>query len=115
MRRSGLAPVAAQLAVPVALGLLFGGVLAYQAGSSNNLVHPVPQGAVATPTPSFAKPSTSPRGAVAVPTPSFIKPPASTANDGCGVIAAASPLSARRLATLYELTGGVTPAGPGCA
>jgi len=59
MRRSGLVPVAAQLAVPVALGLLVGGVLAYQAGSSNNLVHPVPLGAVATPTPSFGKPGPS--------------------------------------------------------
>jgi hypothetical protein len=60
MRRSGLVPVAAQLAVPVALGLLVGGVLAYQAGSSNNLVHPVPLGAVATPTPSFGKPGPTP-------------------------------------------------------
>jgi hypothetical protein len=55
-----LVPVAAQLAVPVALGLLVGGVLAYQAGSSNNLVHPVPLGAVATPTPSFGKPGPTP-------------------------------------------------------
>lgn len=57
MRKRGLAPVAAQLAAPVALGLLIGGVLSYQAGSSNNAVLPVPLGAVATPTPSFVKPS----------------------------------------------------------
>jgi hypothetical protein len=76
MQRSGWVPVAAQLAVPVLLGLLFGGVLAYQAGSSNNLVHPVPQGAVVTPTPSWVKPSAAPTGAVEMPTPSWIKPPA---------------------------------------
>jgi xanthine/uracil permease len=55
--RSGWARVAAQLAVPVVLGLLIGGVLAYQAGSTNNAIQPVPLGAVPTPTPSFARPS----------------------------------------------------------
>ena len=124
MQRSGLAPVAAQLAAPVALGLLIGGVLAYQAGSSNNMVHPVPLGAVATPTPSFGKPS-APHGAVEIPTPSWIKPPASTTpaaittvNGHCGVIVPANPLSGRRLATPYQLTqltGGMRPAEPGCA
>jgi hypothetical protein len=124
MQRSGVAPVAAQLAAPVALGLLIGGVLAYQAGSSNDMVHPVPLGAVATPTPSFGQPS-APHGAVEIPTPSWIKPPASTpnpaaittANGNCGIIVPANPLSARRLATLYQLTqltGGMTPAEPGC-
>jgi hypothetical protein len=57
LRRGGLAPVLAQLVVPVLLGLLFGGVLAYQAGSTNNAVHPVPLGAVPSPTPSFGKPA----------------------------------------------------------
>ena len=52
-QRSGWTRVAAQLTVPVVLGLLVGGVLAFQAGSSNNMVHPVPLGAVATPTPSW--------------------------------------------------------------
>jgi len=59
MRRSGWARVAAQLIAPVALGLLIGGVLAYQAGSTNDVVHPVPLGAVPSPTPSFAKPPAS--------------------------------------------------------
>jgi hypothetical protein len=76
-RETDLAPVAAQLAVPVALGLLIGGVLAYQAGSSNNAVIPRPLGAVATATPSWVKPSAEPRGAVEPPTPSWIRPPAS--------------------------------------
>ena len=73
MRRSGWARVAAQLAVPVALGLLVGGVLAFQAGSSNNMVHTVPLGAVATPTPSWGTHSGLP-GTV---TPGWIKPSAS--------------------------------------
>ena len=73
MHRSGLAPVAAQLAAPVALGLLIGGVLAYQAGSTNNPVQPVPLGAVATPTPSFGK-ATVPAPA---PSPHWLTPPAS--------------------------------------
>ena len=77
VQRSGLAPVAAQLVVPVALGLLIGGVLAYQAGSSNDMVHPVPLGAVATPTPSWVKNPASLRPAT-FPTPGWIKPSTST-------------------------------------
>jgi hypothetical protein len=124
LRRSGLAPVAVQLAVPVALGLLIGGVLAYQAGSSNNMVIPRPLGAVATPTPSFGQPS-APHGAVEPPSPGWIKPsPSTTAattrttttttttNFNCVVIVPANPPNARR--TLSQLTGGMTPAGSGC-
>ena len=72
--RSGWGRVAAQLAVPVTFGLLVGGVLAFQAGSSNNMVRPVPLGAVATPTPSWGSSS----GAVipAAPSPGWIKPSA---------------------------------------
>ena len=78
MKRSGLAPVAAQLAAPVALGLLIGGVLAYQAGSTNNMVQPVPLGAVATPTPHFVKPTAMPRGAVEPTKPGWMTPSVST-------------------------------------
>jgi hypothetical protein len=76
-QRSGFARVAAQLAAPVALGLLIGGVLAYQAGSTNNAIQPVPLGAVPTPTPSFGKPSSPATGAVAPPSPGWLRPPAS--------------------------------------
>ena len=83
MRRRGLGPVAAQLAVPVALGLLIGGVLAYQAGSTNNMVQPVPLGAVPTPTPSFGKPpasiATLPSGHRLTP-PASLTPPTATAS-----------------------------------
>lgn len=57
IRRSGWARVVAQLAVPVVLGILIGGVLAYQAGSSNNAVIPTPLGAVPSPTPAYVNPS----------------------------------------------------------
>jgi len=68
MRRSGWATVAAQLAVPVALGLLIGGVLAFQAGSSNS-VYRLPLGAVPTPSPSWVKPSAATAPVAPTPTP----------------------------------------------
>jgi hypothetical protein len=111
-QRSGLAPVAAQLAAPVTLGLLIGGVLAYQAGSTNNAVQPVPLGAVATPTPSFGKPSASTATASTAPMPT---PAATTTTNGnCGFIVPGNPLSARQLAALYQLTDGMTWAQSGC-
>lgn len=87
MRRSGWVPVAAQLAAPVVLGLLIGGVLAFQAGSSNNAVIPRPLGAVATPTPSFVKPASVPTRAVPLPSGHFITPPASPAPSAAGASA----------------------------
>jgi xanthine/uracil permease len=103
MKRSGLAPVAAQLAVPVVLGLLVGGVLAYQAGSTNDAVQPVPLGAVPSPTPSWVKPSasTATASAASTPTPAAI----TTTNGNYGIIVPVNPLSTRRLAILYQLTG----------
>jgi xanthine/uracil permease len=101
--RSGLAPVAAQLAVPVVLGLLVGGVLAYQAGSTNNAVQPVPLGAVPTPTPSFGEPSasTATAPATAAPSPAAI----TTITGQRGIVVPVNPLSARRIAALHQLTG----------
>ena len=43
--------IAGQLAVPVALGLVIGLVLAFQAGSSNSGVDQVPLGALGEPEP----------------------------------------------------------------
>jgi hypothetical protein len=60
----------------VALGLLIGGVLAYQAGSSNNAVIPVPLGAVPTPTTAFVNPSVA--TPATLPSAGFLKPPALT-------------------------------------
>ena len=105
---SGVARVAAELAAPVAMGLLIGGVLAYQAGSTNNAVQPVPLGAVATPTPSFGKSSAPTAKASAA---SAFTPGTTTMTHGaCGVAVPASPLSARRLAGRYQLTDGMTSA-----
>lgn len=120
--RSGSVRVAAQLAVPVVLGLLIGGVLAYQAGSSNNLVQPVPLGAVPTPTPSFGHPGAT-RTTPATPATPATTPATNTTattatttdgNANCGVIAPANPLTAPRLAALYQFTGAMTPAESGC-
>jgi cytoskeletal protein RodZ len=140
-QRSGLARVAAQLIAPVVLGLLIGGVLAYQAGSTNDAVHPVPLGAVPSPTPSFGQPSASAATASAAPTTTASAEPTATASaeptatasaeptatasaaattipaattttDGnCGVIVPVNPPSAPRLAAFYQLTA--TANGPG--
>lgn len=72
LRDRGLRRVALQLIAPVTLGLLVGGVLAYQAGSSNNMIHPVPLGAVATPTPSFGTSTAAPKTTA----PGFLHPTA---------------------------------------
>ena len=110
MQRSGLVPVAVQLAAPVALGLLIGGVLAYQAGSTNDAVQPVPLGAAPSPTPSFGKASTATASATTTTTPA-----ATTATNGnCGIIVPAHPLGAWRLPAPHQLTGGLMPADSGC-
>ena len=103
--RSGAAHIAAQLAVPVALGLVIGLVLAFQAGSSNSGVDPLPLGAAVSPS------------LLAGPPASLATAPATlTSNVDCAIIVPANPLSARGLATPYQLTGaaGQTPAASGC-
>jgi len=95
--------VAVQLAVPVALGLVIGLVLAFQAGSSNSGVYQVALGTLVSPSP-----------AASVPVSTMTTP--ATANVNCDIIVPANPLSARGLATPYQLTGtdGRTPAESGC-
>jgi len=92
------------------MGLLIGGVLAYQAGSTNDAVQPVPLGAAPSPTPSFGKASTATASATTTTTPAAT----TAANGNCGIIVPANPLSAWRLPTPYQLTGGMTPAKSGC-
>jgi len=91
--------VAVQLAVPVALGLVIGLVLAFQAGSSNSGIQQVPLGTLVTPTPTPSVPGTT-----------------LTDNVDCDIIVPANPLTARGLATPYQLTGphGMSPAESGC-
>jgi hypothetical protein len=101
-QRNGVARIAVQLAMPVALGLVIGGVLAFQAGSSNSGIDRVPLGTLVRPTPSA--------GAMTAPATTL------TANANCDIIVPANPLSAQGLATPYQLTGtdGMTPAESGC-
>jgi hypothetical protein len=106
MRRSGVRRIAVQLTVPVTLGLVIGGVIAFQAGSSNSGVNQVPLGYPVSPSPSA--------GASA---PLTTDPAMSaTTNVDCDIIVPADPLSARGLATPYQLTGvdGMSPAESGC-
>jgi hypothetical protein len=111
MQGSGLATVALQLAVPAALGLLIGGVLAFQAGSSNS-AYRLPLGAVPTPSPSWVKPSASAATAAAAST--TTPAAATTTNGNCGVIVPANPLRTRRPAPPYPLTGEMTSAESAC-
>src|ERR1700691_3881739 len=106
MQRSGVARIAVQLTVPVALGLVIGGVIAFQAGSSNSGLIQVPLGAWVSPSPSA---SASALMAAAPGT-------TLTTNVNCDIIVPANPLSAQGLATPYQLTGpdGMTPAESGC-
>jgi hypothetical protein len=98
--------IAVQLAVPVALGLVIGLLLAFQAGSGNSGTVQPPLGAPVSPSPSasaLALLATAPAAT-------------STTNASCDIIVPANPLSARGLATPYQLTGidGMTPAESGC-
>jgi hypothetical protein len=104
LRETGLTRIAAQLAVPVTLGLIIGGVLAFQAGTSNSGIDQVPLGTLVSPSPS-ASALLSPAG-----------PATTTLAADCDIIVPANPLTARGLATPYQLTGpdGMTPGRSGC-
>ena len=104
MQTRGARPIAVQLAVPVALGLVIGGVLAFQAGSSNSGINQVPLGYPVSPTASANIPA------------SMATATALSGNVSCDIIVPANPLTAKGLATPYQLTGtdGKTPAASGC-
>src|ERR1700691_2456135 len=88
--RSGGARIALQLAVPVALGLVIGLILAFQAGSGNS-------GFVQPPLGAPVSPSLSASALAVVATPQASTPQASTptATADCDIIVPAAPLSAR--------------------
>jgi hypothetical protein len=104
--RGGGARIALQLGVPAALGLVIGLLLAFQAGSGN-------AGIVQTPLGAPVSPSVSASAAAMLATPPSSTP---TTVVDCDIIVPADPLSARGLATPYQLTGvdGKTPAESGC-
>jgi hypothetical protein len=104
--RGGGARIALQLSVPVALGLVIGLILAFQAGSSNSGIVQAPLGAPVSPS--------LPASALALLTTPRASTPTTTVD--CDIIVPADPLSARGLSTPYQLTGvdGKTPAESGC-
>jgi hypothetical protein len=105
-RRSRVARIAVPLAIPVALGLVIGGVIAFQGGSSNSGINQVALGTFVSPSPSASPAATG----TATPATTL------TVNVNCDIIVPANPMSARGLATPYQLTGtdGMTPAQSGC-
>jgi len=91
--------IAAILAIPVALGLLIAIVIVVR-GASSTTIDPAALGASASPSASAAATTTT----------------TAAANVSCDIIVPANPLSAKGLATPYQLTGtgGMTPAQSGC-
>ena len=115
-RRGGssrAARIAVPLAIPMALGLTLGIILAVSGG---NTTHIAESAVAASGSPSgsgsaLADPSAS--ASAAAPTAAAATV---TANVNCDIIVPANPLSARGLATPYQLTGpgGSSPAASGC-
>ena len=108
--RSRAARLAVPLAIPMALGLTLGIVIAVSGGHKTQ-IDPSALGAAASPSGSASA------SASASPDPtSTATTTTSTTNVNCDIIVPANPLSARGLATAYQLTGtdGQTPAASGC-
>ena len=121
--QSRAARIAVPLAIPMALGLTLGAVLAFTGGPSSTTIQQADAGASATPgagASASANPTVS-----ADPTVSAAASPAATAtapaaaaaaNVSCDIVVPANPLTARGLATPWQLTGtgGASPAASGC-
>jgi len=116
-RRGGnsrAARLAVPLAIPMALGLTLGIILAVSGGNATHIdqsalgasASPSASASAAVAAASAAPTTTAPTAAAA----------AAAANVNCDIIVPANPLSARGLATPYQLTGpdGTTPAASGC-
>ena len=126
--QSRAARIAVPLAIPMALGLMLGAVLAFTGGPSSTTIQQQAAAAGATATPSdgaspdaSASPAASAvaSGAAASPAATTTAPAAAAAaaaNVSCNIIVPANPLTARGLATPFQLTGpdGMTPAASGC-
>jgi hypothetical protein len=92
--------IAVPLAIPVAIGLVLGIVIAVRGGGHSADLGQAALGASASPTPSATSTGTT----------------TATTNVNCDIIVPANPMSARGLATPYQLTGtdGMSPAESGC-
>jgi len=108
--KSRAARIAVPLAIPMALGLTLGIILALSGGNTTNLAQPASDlGASASASGSASgSPSADPTSTATTTT--------STTNVNCDIIVPANPLSARGLATAYQLTGtdGQSPQASGC-
>jgi hypothetical protein len=101
------------LAIPVALGLAVGAVIAFYGGSHTARLQQTALGA----SPSASGASSAGGSAPASPTDTPTSPIVTVvANVNCDIIVPANPLTAKGLATPYQLTGtgGVSPAQSGC-
>ena len=108
--RSRAARLAVPLAIPMALGLTLGIILAVSGGNTTQILQSA-MGASASPSgsaPASASASADPTSTATTTT--------STTNVNCDIIVPANPLSARGLATAYQLTGtdGQSPQASGC-
>jgi hypothetical protein len=104
-RRAGqkrIARIAIPLAIPVALGLTIGIFIAVT-GGGNSTINQAALGASAS---ASTSPSAGSTGTATT----------TAANVNCNIIVPANPLSAKGMATPYQLTGpgGMTPAASGC-
>jgi hypothetical protein len=95
------------VAIPVALALAIGVVIAVSGHSAVTNLGDTALGASASPSPSAS--------ASAMPATTSTATTTAAANVNCDIIVPANPLSARGLATAYQLTGtdGQTPAQSG--
>jgi hypothetical protein len=108
--------MAVTIAIPVVLGLVIGVVVAVGGRSAVTNLGDAALGASASASAS-ASPSAAPSGTPsAAPSGSSTGTTTAAANVNCDIIVPANPLSARGLATPYQLTGtnGQTPAQSGC-
>jgi hypothetical protein len=103
---SRAARIAVPLAIPMALGLTLGIILAVSGGNTTQIAQTA-VGDSASPSA-----SASPSGASTAPAVAAV----SSNNPNCDIIVPANPLSARGLATPYQLTGpaGTSAANSGC-
>jgi len=101
--RTRFARIAVPLAIPVALGLGIGIFIAVHGGNSTS-INQAALGASSSPSASPSAASSSPAATT------------TAANVNCDIIVPANPLSAKGLATPYQLTGpdGMSPAASGC-
>jgi hypothetical protein len=115
-RRGGrrrLSRLVVPLAIPMALGLLLGIVLVVSGKGGHADVNQTALGASASP----SAPAPTPSASGPTPSASSSAPTTTaTANVNCDIVVPANPLTARGLATPYQLTGpdGMSPAQSGC-